>query len=372
MNISPKLIVVKDIAATTGGNLTIETGIFNISSGVAADSYNVYRLTGTQTLSSDLDIVASGTLLKNLYIEIYNEATITLSGNDFTIFGVVVPAQYAVLNFKAECMYNGSAWVINLFPNGNSTGYIGSTALASDSVITSKILDKNVTLTKLEDVTSARIIVGNSSNIPTAVAMSGDVTISNAGVTAIGALKVLDAMINDLDAAKLTGTLAAARIASKSLASTKLADVNLMNSQYSDTATTAVTTAETLYSYTVPAATFTNDGEGINVVAYGSFAATANAKSIVAKFGTNTYASNAITTSPNGLDFKIEFQVLRAGAASAVGYGEMVVETVNQGVIASKGGITWANANNITIVGQNGVAAANDIVLSLVIVSQIR
>ena len=176
MNISPKLIVVKDIAATTGGNLTIETGIFNISSGVAADSYNVYRLTGTQTLSSDLDIVASGTLLKNLYIEIYNEATITLSGNDFTIFGVVVPAQYAVLNFKAECMYNGSAWVINLFPNGNSTGYIGSTALASDSVITSKILDKNVTLTKLEDVTSVppMLIVDASSRYRFLIGLSAD------------------------------------------------------------------------------------------------------------------------------------------------------------------------------------------------------
>lgn len=43
-----------------------------------------------------------------------------------------------------------------------------------------------------------RIFVGNSSNIATGVAMSGDVTISDAGATAIGANKVLSSMISPL------------------------------------------------------------------------------------------------------------------------------------------------------------------------------
>jgi hypothetical protein len=195
---------------------------------------------------------------------------------------------------------------------------------------------------------------------------------SNTGTVTIGNAKVLDPMISAMDAAKLTGTVAAARLAAKSLASTKLSDVVLINSKYSDTGTTAVTTSETLYTYTVPGATFTNDGEGIEVIAYGSFAATANVKSVVAKFGTNTYAANSVTTSPNGVEFKIEFQVLRSGATSAVGFGEMTVGAIDQGVALSKGGITWANATDVTIVGTNGTAAANDIVLSLVIVKQIR
>jgi hypothetical protein len=46
-------------------------------------------------------------------------------------------------------------------------------------------------------LTSANIIVGNSSNIPAAVAMSGDLTITNGGVTAIGASKVTAAMLAD-------------------------------------------------------------------------------------------------------------------------------------------------------------------------------
>ena len=45
-------------------------------------------------------------------------------------------------------------------------------------------------------LTSGNILVGNGSNLAASVAMSGDVTISNAGVTAIGASKVTEAMQN--------------------------------------------------------------------------------------------------------------------------------------------------------------------------------
>ena len=37
--------------------------------------------------------------------------------------------------------------------------------------------------------------MGNSSNIPAAVAMSGDLTITNGGVTAIGASKVTPPLV---------------------------------------------------------------------------------------------------------------------------------------------------------------------------------
>lgn len=45
-------------------------------------------------------------------------------------------------------------------------------------------------------VASAQIVVGNASGYATAVDVTGDVTISNAGVTAIGADKVTEAMLN--------------------------------------------------------------------------------------------------------------------------------------------------------------------------------
>lgn len=45
---------------------------------------------------------------------------------------------------------------------------------------------------------NGRIFVGNASNVATGVAMSGDTTISNTGVVAIGANKVLSSMVSPL------------------------------------------------------------------------------------------------------------------------------------------------------------------------------
>jgi hypothetical protein len=58
-------------------------------------------------------------------------------------------------------------------------------------------------------LTSGNIFVGNGSNVATGTAMSGDVTISNAGVTAIGAGKITNAMLAGSIAltSKVTGSL---------------------------------------------------------------------------------------------------------------------------------------------------------------------
>ena len=54
---------------------------------------------------------------------------------------------------------------------------------------------------------SGNIYVGSASNLAAAVAMSGDVTISNTGVTSIGATKVTNAMLGgSIAASKLVGT----------------------------------------------------------------------------------------------------------------------------------------------------------------------
>lgn len=68
---------------------------------------------------------------------------------------------------------------------------------------------------------NGRVFVGNASNIATGVAMSGDTTITNAGVVAIGANKVLSSMISPLirkyvavpiSAAEFNGMYAAPKI----------------------------------------------------------------------------------------------------------------------------------------------------------------
>ena len=51
--------------------------------------------------------------------------------------------------------------------------------------VTNAMLAGSIALTKLANLTSGQLIVGNTSNVPTAVTMSGDATISNTGALTI-------------------------------------------------------------------------------------------------------------------------------------------------------------------------------------------
>jgi len=79
------------------------------------------------------------------------------------------------------------------------------TQLANDAVETAKIKDKNVTLAKLEDGADKQLLIAGAAGVPAYQTVSGDVTIGNTGITAIGATKVTDAMINDDVATNLAG-----------------------------------------------------------------------------------------------------------------------------------------------------------------------
>jgi hypothetical protein len=48
---------------------------------------------------------------------------------------------------------------------------------------------------KLANITAGRVLLGNASNVPTATELTGDVTVSNTGVTAIGSAKVTPTML---------------------------------------------------------------------------------------------------------------------------------------------------------------------------------
>jgi len=67
-------------------------------------------------------------------------------------------------------------------------------------------------------LTDAYIFVGNVSNLPAGVAVTGDITLSDIGVTAIGADKVLDTMVNwgagadQVDLADIPGGISGAQV----------------------------------------------------------------------------------------------------------------------------------------------------------------
>ena len=67
--------------------------------------------------------------------------------------------------------------------------------------------DAAIAHSKLANITAGQVLLGNASNVPTATALTGDVTVTSGGVTAIGSAKVVTSMINNaaVTAAKLDG-----------------------------------------------------------------------------------------------------------------------------------------------------------------------
>jgi len=77
----------------------------------------------------------------------------------------------------------------------------GITKRVAASVVRGGLTDSNIDAaaaiahTKLANITAGRVLLGNASNVPTATALTGDVTVSNTGVTAIASTAVTQAKL---------------------------------------------------------------------------------------------------------------------------------------------------------------------------------
>jgi hypothetical protein len=77
------------------------------------------------------------------------------------------------------------------------TGTVTSTMIADGTIVDADInASAAISYSKLASLTAGNILLGNASNVPTSTAVTGDVTISNAGVTAIASGVIVDADIN--------------------------------------------------------------------------------------------------------------------------------------------------------------------------------
>lgn len=87
-------------------------------------------------------------------------------------------------------------------------GSITNSELASDAVTNVKVASNAaIALSKLAAVTDGYVVVGSAANVPTAVAMSGDVTIVNSGATTVGSIDLETATVTNIaDTEVLIGT----------------------------------------------------------------------------------------------------------------------------------------------------------------------
>lgn len=137
--------------------------------------------------------------------------------------------------------------------------YIQNGALTNAHLSSSAAIDYS----KLATLTAGNVVLGNASNVATSTALTGDVTVTSGGVTAIGASKVTNAMlagsiaysklsltgaILNADLAgsiaysklSLTNSIVAGDLTSDSITTAKITDANVTTAKLADGAVTPV------------------------------------------------------------------------------------------------------------------------------------
>ncbi len=152
-SLAKTVLLVADNTAVTPENFTL----INIGSDSATASQRTFTLAAST--------VGAGHQL-TLYFNTGSSTTAELADSGtMKLLAAWTPVQYDTLTL----LFDGTNW--NEIARGTSTGATART------------------------LTSAHLFVGNGSNVETDTAITGDVTIGNTGVTAIGAGKVLLAML---------------------------------------------------------------------------------------------------------------------------------------------------------------------------------
>jgi hypothetical protein len=142
--------------------------------------------------------------------------------------------------------YDGSSWeeVGAQVEDGEITeAKLADSAVTSAKIANGTIVNADINASaaidhsKLASITSARVLMGNSSNVPTATALSGDVTIDSSGVTAIGSGVIVNADIGASAAIAYSKLNLATSIVNADISSSAAIDRNKIADSTIDTKT---------------------------------------------------------------------------------------------------------------------------------------
>ena len=208
---------------TTGGGTVVFTSGNIPTSG---QSIRIYRDTDVATAGGEYDpkatfaagsSVKAGDLNNNTKQALYaiaEEKDQTITTQDIKdgavtsakIFdGTIVDADIANTTITGGKLVNDTITATQIAADAVGASELADNSVASANIIDGTIVNADInasaaiTYSKLEDVNSAKILVGNGSNKAAPVDMSGDVTITNAGVTTIGTDAVQIGNISDTE-----------------------------------------------------------------------------------------------------------------------------------------------------------------------------
>lgn len=162
-------------------------GTVNVDVESIAGVYNIVPEANPLTLLANLSLSPDGTAEKDMTITFLSNGSIIKGAYTYSIFGFELSATQALYPFQINCYYNGTDWDV----------YFTLSDTVPSNINGSQIVANTIPLNRLTGMTSAQILQANNTNTPTATTVTGDVTLTNAGVTAIGAKKVLEANLQD-------------------------------------------------------------------------------------------------------------------------------------------------------------------------------
>ena len=236
---------------------------------------------------------------------------------------------------------------------------VGADELASNAVVNASIAaNAAIAHTKLAALASTKVLVGNGSNVPTAVVLSGDVTMDNAGAVTIANTAVTNAMIGDgaVDTEELAAdSVTAAKIGNDVINSEHYAAASIDNEHLADNAVgtdeiadDAVTAAKLASNAVVNASIAAGAA-----IAHSKLAALAATKVLVGN-GSNVAAevalSGDVTMANNGAV---------TIAADAVSYAKMQnLGTANRVLGATSTGVIGETQVVAAMIGTDAVTAA--------------
>ena len=171
---------------------TLSSGVVsnsNVSASAAIDFSKLAPLTSAHFLIGNASNVATAqTISGDATVDNAGALTIAngaINNNKVASGAAISFSKLAALSSGNILVGNASNVATAVSMSGDATiSNTGAVTIANNAITNAKVASNAaIEFSKLEALNSARIIVGNSSNVATAVAVTGDVTISNTGVT---------------------------------------------------------------------------------------------------------------------------------------------------------------------------------------------
>ncbi len=174
-----------------------------VASNITFTPYGQLSSTNVQDALQELETekmsFAGGTITGQVLIG--NTGSLVFEGSSVDDYEITLAVADPTTSDKTITLPDVTGTVIT----SGDTGTVTSTMIADGTIVNADInASAAIALTKLQGIASAKIIVGDSSGVATEVAVTGDIAITNTGVTSITAGSIVNADISG--SAAITGS----------------------------------------------------------------------------------------------------------------------------------------------------------------------